>query len=118
LESLDGFGGQGQQALLSSFAKDPDLRIRQLKIFESEIEDLMRAEAIQQHQGDQSEISKSAKAAPELGDLAGGQWHNHPPCLPEPETGSQDAMWPSVAEWRSYEVGALEMARSCGQRMS
>src|SRR5215467_6518904 len=102
--------------MLGTFPEDADLCVRELKTFELEIEDLTRAEAIQQHQGDQSEISKGAKAAPELGDLAGGEWHNHPPWLPESETGGKDAMWSSVTEWGSCEIGALEVAWPCGQR--
>jgi len=46
LEDLDGIGRQGQQALFIAFAEDPDLRIGQLEIFESEIEGLTGAEAV------------------------------------------------------------------------
>ena len=104
--------------MLGSLAEDADLRIRQLETFEVEIEDLTGAEAIQQHQGDQREIPKGAKAVPELGNFVGGERHNHPPWLPEPETGGKDAMGPSVTERRSREVRVLGVARPCGQRMA
>src|SRR6185437_16292377 len=107
-----------QQAMLGSFAEDADLRIRQLETFQLEIEDLTGAEAIQQHQGNQSQIPKGAKAAPELGDLVGGERHNHPPWLPEPETGGEDTMGSSVTKRRSPEIEVREVARPCGQRMS
>src|SRR5215471_8169074 len=78
----------------------------------------MGAEAIQQHQGNQSQISKGAKAAPELGHLVGGERHNHPPWLPEPKTSGNDTMGSSVTERRSPEIGMLEVVRPCGQWMS
>jgi hypothetical protein len=118
LEGLNSFGGHGQQATLGAFPKDADLCVRELETFELELEDLTRAEAIQQHQGNESKISKGAKAAPELGDLVGGERHNHPPWLPEPETGGKDTMGSSVTKWRSHEIGVLELTRPGGQRMS
>ena len=87
MEHLDGFGGQGQQALLISFAEDADLRIGQLEIFELEIEGFLGAQAVEQHQGDQGEIPKGTKAAPELGDFIGGERHNDALWLLEPEPG-------------------------------
>src|SRR5215467_13440128 len=104
--------------MLGTFPEDADLCVRELKTFELEIEDLTRAEAIQQHQGNQSQISKGAKAAPELGHLVGGERHNHPPWLPEPKTSGNDTMGSSVTERRSPEIGMLEVVRPCGQWMS
>jgi len=118
LEGLNSFGGHGQQAMLGTFPEDADLCVRELKTFELEIEDLTRAEAIQQHQGNQSKISKGAKAAPELGNFVGGERHNHPPWLAEPETGGKDMMGSSVTKWGSHEIGVLEVRRPGGQRMS
>jgi hypothetical protein len=118
LEGLNSFGGHGQQATLGAFPKDADLCVRELETFELELEDLTRAEAIQQHQGNESKISKGAKAAPELGDLVGRERHNHPSWLPEPETGGKDTMGSSVTKWRSHQRGVLEVTRPGRQRMS
>src|SRR5689334_14425652 len=104
--------------MLGTFPEDADLPGRELKTFELEIEDLTGAKAIQHHQGNQSQISKGAKAAPELGDLVGGERHNHPPWLPEPETGGKDTMGSSVTKWRSHEIGVMEGTRHGGKRMS
>ena len=76
MEDLDGIGRQGQQALFIAFAEDPDLRIGQLEIFESEIEGLTGAQTVQQHQGDQGEVPRGTKAVPKLGDLIAGERHN------------------------------------------
>jgi hypothetical protein len=118
LEHLDGFGGQRQQALLISFAEDPDVRIGQLEIFESEIEGLTGAQAVQQHQGDQGEIPRGTKADPELGDLIGGERHNDALWLLEPKPGGNHALWAAVTERGSCALGALEVVRPCRQRMS
>ena len=82
VEDLDDFRGQWQNALLVSLAENPHLRIGQLEILKLESQNFAGAEAIQQHQADQGEIAKGAKAAPELGDLVCREWHNHAPGLP------------------------------------
>ena len=101
-----------------SFAQNPDLCIGELQIFELEIESFLGAESVQPHQSHEGEVPKGAKAAPELGDLFGAERHNHPPWLPEPETGGEDTMGSSVTKRRSPEIEVREVARPCGQRMS
>src|SRR5215469_5158660 len=96
-------------------AEDAELRIRQLDVCEPEIKGLARAETIQQHQGNQGEISKATKATPELGHLLGGEWHYDASCLFEPESGSNNTMGTAVAERRLGLVGTLEERVICGQ---
>src|SRR5439155_4859663 len=45
------------------------------------LEDLARPQAVEQHQGDQAEITKSAKAVPEFRDLPGGERNHEAPRL-------------------------------------
>ena len=90
--------GKRQEALLVSFAEDADLGIGQLKILELEIEGLPGAQAVEQHQGDQSEVPRGAKATPEVGDLIGGERHNDALWLLEPKPAGHHAMGAAVAE--------------------
>jgi len=53
-----------QRPWLIPFAEDPELRLGKLKILELEIECLLGAQAVEQHEGDQSQIAEGAKATP------------------------------------------------------
>ncbi len=57
------------------------MRLRKVQILQQQIEDFTRAESIEKHQGHQREITKGAKAVPELGDLIGGQRNDDTPRL-------------------------------------
>ena len=82
VEHLDDFRGQWQNALLVSFAEDTHLRVGQLQIVELKGEDLRGAQAIKQHQADQGEIAKGAKAAPEFCDIVGRERYDDALGLP------------------------------------
>ncbi len=100
---------QRQDALLVSFAAHTDLQVGQLQVGELEGQDFTGAQAIQQHQADQGEIAEGTKAAPELGDLFGGEGHDHAAGLFESQSAGHGAAWPAVAERRSLRIGALEV---------
>jgi hypothetical protein len=104
--------------LLISFAEHADVPIGQVEIFESKIQSLPGAQAIKQHQGDQGEIPRGTKAAPELGDLLGGERPNHALRLLEAKPGGNPALWAAVTERRSRPIRALDMVGPCGHRMS
>src|ERR1700684_3234780 len=78
----------------------------------------MGAQAVQQHQGDQGEVPGGTKAAPEPGNLIGGERHNDALWLLEAKPGSNDALWAAVTERGLCAIGALEVGRPRGHRMS
>jgi hypothetical protein len=82
LQDLDGFCGQGQDALLVAFAEDAELGFGEAEIFELEVEKLTGAQAIQQQEGEEGEIAKGAKAFPETGDFIGRKGDDHAAGLP------------------------------------
>jgi len=108
LEDLDSFCGQGQDPLLVAFAEDAELGFREAEIFELEMEKLTGAQAIQQHEGEESEIAKGAKAYPETGDLVGRERDDHAPGLPQSQTSSELRLRPAIAERGSCRISALE----------
>ena len=63
-EDLDDFRRQRQNAFLVAFAEDSHLRLGEL-----ERQHFARAQTIEQHQADQGEIAKGAKATPEVSDF-------------------------------------------------
>ena len=118
LDDLDRFPRQWQRPWLIPFAEDPELRLGELKILELEIERFLGAQAVEQHEGDQSQIAEGTKATPKLRNLIGGQWHDHAVRLFEPKPSGHPAAWTAIAQRRLSEIGALEAMRSRGQRTS
>ena len=80
-EDLEDFLGQGQEAVLVSFAEHPQLRLSQAEIPQLESQDFAGAQAIEQHQAHQGQVAKGAKAAPELGDFLCREGHDDAPGL-------------------------------------
>ena len=75
-ENLDDFRRQRQNAFLVPFAEDSHLCLGQLEIFELKGQHLAGTQTIEQHQADQGEIAKGARAVPEPGDIFGRQRHH------------------------------------------
>jgi hypothetical protein len=74
-----------------------------------ELEKLAGAQAIQQHEGEEGEIAKGAKAFSETGDLVGRERDDHAPGLPQSQTGSELRLWPAIAKRGSCRIGVLEV---------
>ena len=75
-EDLADFLRQGHDALLISFAENPQMRLGQAEILQPQSQDFAGAQAIEQHQAHQGQIAKGAKAVPELGDFLGREGHD------------------------------------------
>src|SRR5215831_6706122 len=69
IQKLDGFGSQGQQPGLVSLATDTDLRLREQHVVAVESDHLPRAQTLQQHQSDDGQVARGAKARPESRDF-------------------------------------------------
>ena len=80
-EDLADFLGQGQEALLVSFAEHPQLRLGEAEILPPQRQDFAGAQAIEQHEAHQGEIAKGAKAVPELRDFFSREGHDDAPGL-------------------------------------
>ena len=67
---------------------------------------------------DQGEIPRGTKAAPELGDLLGGERPNHALRLLKAKPGGNPALWAAVTERRSRPIRALDVVGPRGHRLS
>ena len=108
-ENLQDFQGQRDKALLVSFAMDAHLAVGELQVFELQSQDLAGAQAIEEHQPDQCEITEGAEALPEFSDLFGRKRHDDSPLLFEAEAPSDAVARPAIAERGSLSIAALEM---------
>jgi len=81
------------------------LRLGKTEVFELQLKKLAGAQTVQQHQCDEAEIAKGAKAAPELSDLLRGKRDNQALRFLEPETGKGGPV-PAVAERATSNVCA------------
>jgi hypothetical protein len=72
---------QRQDALLVSFAEYAHLGLRQLQVRELQSQDFTGTQAIEQHQAHHGEVAEGTKAAPEPGDLFGGEGDDGAPGL-------------------------------------
>src|SRR5258708_27124975 len=77
-------------------------------MFQLELKDLARAQAVLQHEGDHGEIAKGAKAFPEAGDLVSGERHDHAARLSQSEIGRNLGLPAAVAERRARGIPALK----------
>ena len=75
-QGLDRILRERQKALLVAFAMNPELLFSQPKIGPLNGQDFVRAEAIEEHQGNESEIAISAEASPKPGYFIGRK-RNH-----------------------------------------
>src|SRR5579884_1426010 len=117
MQDLDGVRRQRKQALFVSFPQHAKLGIGQLQVVELKSQGLTRAQAVEQHQGDDRQISKSAKAVPERGDFIGRKGNDETTRFSEPQAKSGKAMGTAKAESRPCEERALQQARARGQWM-
>ena len=108
-ENLQDFRGQRDMALFVPFAMDAHLAVGELQVFELQSQDLAGAQAIEEHQSDQCEITEGAEALPEFGNVLGRKRHDDPPLLFEPETPGDGVARPAVTERGSLSIAALEM---------
>ena len=69
IEKLHGFRGQGEKPFLIAFPMHTDLRFRQKQILAIQIQDFPGAQSLQQHETDDGQIARGAKAGPEPGHL-------------------------------------------------
>ncbi len=102
-------GGQGHHAFLVALAENPHVGVGELKIIESESQNLTGTQTVQEHQAHQSEIAKGAKAAPEPGHFFGTQRYNHASRLSQAEPPGHGAVRLAVAERGSGLIEALEV---------
>ena len=100
---------QRHEALFVSFAADAHLAVSELHVFQFQGQDLAGAQAVEEHQPDQCEIAIGAEALPKLGDFFGRERHDHRPILFEAEAPGDGGAKPTVAEWGSSGIAALEM---------
>jgi hypothetical protein len=78
------------------------------EIFQLELQDLARTQAILQHEGDDGEIAEGAKTFPETSYLISREGNDHAARLPQLQMGSDLGMPTAVAERRARGIGALE----------
>ena len=67
------------------------------EIFQLELQDFARAQAVLQHEGDHGEIAEGAKAFPEAGDLVRGEGHNQAARLAQSQVGRNLGLRAAVA---------------------
>ena len=84
-EYFEDFRWQRDDAFLISFARDAHLAVGELHVFQFQCQDLTGAQAVEEHQPDQCEITIGAEALPKLGDFLGRKRHDDSPFLFEPE---------------------------------
>jgi hypothetical protein len=77
------------------------LGLGQEEIFELQLQDFTRTEAVEEHEGEEGEIAKGAKAAPELGDLRGGKGNNDAARLLQAQAVSDSLLRLAVAQRRA-----------------
>src|SRR5215831_7791712 len=107
-EDIEDIRMQRQGALLVAFAVDTYLALGKLQVFQFQGQDLTGAQAVEEHQADEGEITVGAETLPELGDFFGRERHDDSPILFEAEAYSDDAAGPAVAERRSLGIATLE----------
>jgi hypothetical protein len=78
------------------------------EIFQLELKDLARAQAVLHHEGDHGEIAEGAKAFPEAGDLVSGEGHDHAVRLSQSQIGRNLGLSVAVAERRARGIPALK----------
>jgi len=78
------------------------------EIFQLELKDLARAQAVLQHKGDNGEISEGAKPFPEAGDLVRGEGHDHAARLSQAQVGRNLGLPAAVAKRRARGIPALK----------
>jgi hypothetical protein len=78
------------------------------EIFQLELKDLARAQAVLQHEGDNGEIAEGAKAFPEMGNLVSGEGHDHAAWLSQSQVGRNLGLPAAVAERRARGIPALK----------
>jgi hypothetical protein len=78
------------------------------EIFQLELKDLARAQAVLQHKGDNGEIAEGAKPFPEAGDLVSGEGYDHAARLPQSQVGRNLGLASAVAERRARGIPALK----------
>jgi hypothetical protein len=107
-EDLKSIRGEGQEALLAALTQDMKASFREQEIFQPELQDLARAQAVLQHESDHGEIAESAKAFPEAGDLLSGEGHDHAARLSQSQIGRNLGLPAAVAERRARGIPALK----------
>ena len=109
LKNLDEFTGQRQDALLVPFARDAELRLCQLEIFEAEFQDFAGAQPVEQHHAYKGEVAERSETAPELSDFFGRQGNDNTVGLPKTEAVSDGFAGTAPTEWGPRHIRALEV---------
>ena len=77
MQDLQGVGGQGHETLLMTLAENFKPSFGEREILQLELKHFAGAQAVEQHQSDDGQIAKGAKAFPETGHLLSGKGHDH-----------------------------------------
>jgi hypothetical protein len=85
-----------------------EARFGEQEIFQLELQNLARAQAVLQHESDHGEIAEGAKAFPEAGDLVSGEGHDHAARLLQSQIGRNLGLSAVEAERRARGVPALK----------
>ena len=106
--------GSGRTRFLLPLPRTRRCAFARGEILELKVEHLTGTQAIEEHEGDDGEIAKGAKAFPETGDFIGRKRNDHATGLPEAQTAGDSTLRTAVAERGSRRIGALEMGVSPG----
>jgi hypothetical protein len=97
-EDLACFWGQGQDARLLALAQDAQPGFGQLEVVKFEGEDFAAAQAVQQHQPQDGQITEGTEAAPELSDFGGGKRHHEAARFFQLQAVGQGSPRPAITE--------------------
>jgi len=92
--------------LLAALTQDVKARFGEQEIFQLELKDLARAQAVLQHESDDGKIAEGAKTFPETGNLVRGEGHDHAARLSQSQVGRNLGLAAAVAERRPRGIPA------------
>ena len=93
--------------MLVAFAVDQKLGFSQMKIFQLKVQRLLGAQAIVEHQSDQAEIPKGAKAPPEAGHYIHRERHDQA-ARPFRSEGAGLSPGAAITEGAAWRTGGAE----------